>query len=185
MTFNLYQPATHQTQKMKTATIQFDNGNKLTTSINGTKAEIEKYYLGNTFNLGTGGNDQMAKAVSVEIESEHKATRVKSDVNGNPRYVVHFLAFITREKSDELDAIANERSKAGYITFGTTLKYEYALKLARRVGGRKFHNKQYGGGIVFQCCGQTEIDALIEQALALTPELLEQLEITLEIVTNE
>jgi len=25
-----------------------------------------------------------------------------------------------------------------------------ALKLAKAIGGKKFHNKQYGGGIVFQ-----------------------------------
>jgi hypothetical protein len=35
--------------------------------------------------------------------------------------------------------------------------YEDALKLARQIGGRKFHNKQYGGGIVFQCYGPDDI----------------------------
>jgi len=28
--------------------------------------------------------------------------------------------------------------------------YARALFLANQIGGRKFHNKQYGGGIVFQ-----------------------------------
>jgi len=28
--------------------------------------------------------------------------------------------------------------------------YERALYLSRQLGGRKFHNKQYGGGIAFQ-----------------------------------
>lgn len=51
-------------------------------------------------------------------------TRVNSDTNGNPRYVIHFLN------------LNND--------------YENALKTARKLGGRKFHNKQYGGGIVFQ-----------------------------------
>ena len=51
-------------------------------------------------------------------------TRVNNDVNGNPRYVIHFL--------DIAD------------------KYIDALNLARTIGGKKFHNKQYGGGIVFQ-----------------------------------
>jgi len=50
--------------------------------------------------------------------------RIKNDTNGNPRYVVHFLA------------IADD--------------YESALKIARKIGGKKFHNKQFGGGIVFQ-----------------------------------
>lgn len=51
-------------------------------------------------------------------------TRVNSDMYGNPRYVCHF----TNISSD----------------------YKTALKLANKIGGRKFNNKQYSGGIVFQ-----------------------------------
>lgn len=61
-------------------------------------------------------------------------TRVNNDTNGNPRYVLHFLAFITTKDSD----------------YDISGKYELALKRSRKFGGRKFHNKQYGGGIVFQ-----------------------------------
>lgn len=65
-------------------------------------------------------------------------TRVKNDVNGNPRFVAHFLAFTT---SDDL---------AGYMGLDKiTQKYALALSRAKALGGRKFHNKQYGGGIVF------------------------------------
>ena len=60
--------------------------------------------------------------------------RVKSDVNGNSRWVCHWLTF--KPAADT---------------------YEAALKLARQIGGRKFHNKQYGGGIVFQCYGPDDI----------------------------
>ena len=55
-------------------------------------------------------------------------TQINHDINGNPRYVCHFLNFI---KDDE---------KASY---------EVAIKRANKLGGRKFHNKQYGGGLVF------------------------------------
>ncbi len=51
-------------------------------------------------------------------------TQVNNDSYGNPRYVCHFLNF-----ADE---------------------YATALHIAKKIGGRKFHNKQYGGGIVFQ-----------------------------------
>jgi hypothetical protein len=51
-------------------------------------------------------------------------TKIKHDVNGNPRHVCHFLQFST--------------------------DYETALSIAKPLGGKKFHNKQYGGGIVFQ-----------------------------------
>ena len=48
-------------------------------------------------------------------------TRVNNDINWNPRYVIHYLQLADR-----------------------------ALYLSRQLGGRKFHNKQYGGGIAFQ-----------------------------------
>jgi len=56
-------------------------------------------------------------------------TRINNDINGNPRYVCHFLNFLN--DSDPTS-------------------YELALSRSRQLGGRKFHNKQYGGGIVFQ-----------------------------------
>jgi len=52
-------------------------------------------------------------------------TRINNDMYGNPRYVCHFLKF-------------------------NTDTYQQAVKLANKIGGRKFRNKQYGGGIVFQ-----------------------------------
>jgi hypothetical protein len=61
-------------------------------------------------------------------------TPVNNDINGNPRYVCHFLSLL---KENEL-----------YSTAGT---YEVALNRAKKIGGRKFHNKQYGGGIAFSC----------------------------------
>lgn len=50
--------------------------------------------------------------------------RIDNDTNGNPRYVIHWLA------------VADT--------------YDKALKIAKRIGGKKYHNKKYGGGIVFQ-----------------------------------
>ena len=49
--------------------------------------------------------------------------RVDNDVNGNPRYVVHFLSL-----SDN---------------------YNEALSQARKIGGKKYRAKWFGGGIVF------------------------------------
>lgn len=83
-------------------------------------------------------------------------TRVKSDANGNSRFVCHFLNLLTREELD--------RSGDQWIPVGA--KYDLALHRARKIGGRKFHNKQYGGGIVFQCYGAADITPHIEKLLA-------------------
>jgi hypothetical protein len=65
-------------------------------------------------------------------------TKISHDINGNPRYVIHFLNFITPEeyKND---------NEWGFLTS----LYKLACKRANKWGGRKFSNRQYGGGIVF------------------------------------
>ena len=63
-------------------------------------------------------------------------TRVNNDVNGNPRYVIHFLALLTEQEKQDLSVLN---------------RYAVAIARAKKLfGGKKFHNKQYGGGIVFQ-----------------------------------
>ena len=52
---------------MKKAIIKFNNGSVIETSINGTNKEIREYYINKYFNLGSGENDLMAQAVSVEV----------------------------------------------------------------------------------------------------------------------
>lgn len=60
--------------------------------------------------------------------------RVNNDVFGNPRYVTHYLNLITK-KTKNLPILE---------------RYDAVIKFANKLGGRKFHNKQFGGGIVFQ-----------------------------------
>lgn len=63
--------------------------------------------------------------------------RIQNDVNGNPRYVCHFL------------------------TFGSD--YPTALRLANTLGGRKYSTKAYGGGIVFQSYSLDELVSAINR----------------------
>jgi len=63
-------------------------------------------------------------------------TKVNHDSYGNPRYVCHYLA------------IADT--------------YLDAIRLAKKVGGKKFHNKYFGGGIVFQSWCLSELESTIE-----------------------
>lgn len=67
--------------------------------------------------------------VNIKVMSGNKISakdfkRISNDINGNPRYVIHYLSV-----SDN---------------------YDKAVKIANKIGGKKFHNKQYGGGIAFQ-----------------------------------
>lgn len=61
-------------------------------------------------------------------------TRIANDINGNPRYVFHFLNFITEQESQGL-------------TFDQ--KYKLAVKKAQKLGGKIYRGKSFGGGIVF------------------------------------
>lgn len=61
-------------------------------------------------------------------------TRVNNDVNGNPRYVLHYLHI-------------NE-------------SYEDAIKASKVLGGKRYHTKAFGGGIVFTTY---ELSELIHQ----------------------
>jgi hypothetical protein len=72
------------------------------------------------------GNSVKAKSV---VSTEH-FTRINSDSNGNARYVISWTHFAET--------------------------YPEAVKLANKIGGRKYNTKRYGGGIVFQSCSLAE-----------------------------
>ena len=73
-------------------------------------------------------------------------TRINNDVNGNPRYVFHFLHLISDEDEESV------KGKADFFRGISTISllYDIAIKKAKKFHGRKFHNKQYGGGIAVQ-----------------------------------
>ena len=83
--------------------------------------------------------------------------RIKSDVNGNPRYVVHFLALVPDLNTEEIW----DEHGIGTISW----KYQQAVKRANKIGGRKFHNKSYGGGIVFQSYELRATEEAIERVV--------------------
>ena len=66
-------------------------------------------------------------------------TRLKNDINGNSRFACHFT---------DLEGF----TARFYMRPHFTLDYRYArmVKLANALGGRKYHTKAFGGGIVFQ-----------------------------------
>ena len=86
-------------------------------------------------------------------------TRITHDVNGNPRYVCHYFNLLT-----EAERIAPLYDYQGRPI--SPSKYEIAVKRANSIGGRKFHNKQYGGGIVFQSYAIGDTERSIREAVA-------------------
>lgn len=72
-----------------------------------------------------------------EIMRDIQLAQIKNDTYGNPRFVCHFLNIAST--------------------------YEEAIKRAHKIGGRKFHNKQYGGGIVFQSYNTDRLIAKINE----------------------
>ena len=85
-----------------------------------------------------------------------KFTRISNDINGNPRYVIHFLEVLNDE----------ERTS---IPFNK--KYEYAVKKANKIGGKKYDNKSYGGGIVFQSYNIEKTYEDIQKLKSTTPKI--------------
>jgi hypothetical protein len=73
-------------------------------------------------------------------------TRINNDTNGNPRYVIHFLELLT--EGQRYNTIVN---------LSVNGKYLLALAKAKKIGGKKYNTKSYGGGIVFQSYNTNEL----------------------------
>jgi hypothetical protein len=74
-------------------------------------------------------------------------TKITNDTNGNGRYVCSFLSIVNdkdREQAQELSKICTP------FKFPTEYLYNIAINKAKLIGGKKYHNKKFGGGIVFQ-----------------------------------
>jgi hypothetical protein len=61
--------------------------------------------------------------------------KINNDVNGNPRFVVHFHAILNQGEREGLSVLES---------------FDLAVKKARKVGGKVYKGKDFGGGIVFQ-----------------------------------
>lgn len=80
-----------------------------------------------------------ARAIA-EIEEQLNRNRQANDVNGNPRYAIHFNAMFS-DSEHTTQILRSESVEERYVK---------AVFRAKKIGGKKFHNKQFGGGIIFQ-----------------------------------
>lgn len=85
----------------------------------------------------------------MSTQTQIQWTRLNNDINGNPRYVCHFFNLLT-EKEKYTDFANQETTGISAACNRQDNQYNLAVKRAKTLGGRKYHNKKYGGGIVFQ-----------------------------------
>lgn len=81
------------------------------------------------------GAKKIAGAKKIGSVTPEDFKRVNNDVNGNPRYVIHYSNLLTDQEKE---------------TIPLSGRYAYAVKKANSLGGRKYTGRDYGGGIVFQ-----------------------------------
>lgn len=84
-------------------------------------------------------------------------TKIRNDVNGNPRYVVHFLNCISQEKQDFFHNLYDLRT--------VTYMYNTACRDMNKIGGRKYHTKTFGGGIVFSSYSLPKLETAIKNQI--------------------
>jgi len=76
-------------------------------------------------------------------------TRISNDNNGNPRYVCHFLNLLSKSYLDT-ENINNPSDTLLASKGKISMRYQMAIQIAKKLGGKKYDTKSYGGGIVFQ-----------------------------------
>lgn len=78
---------------------------------------------------------------------------VSNNANGHPRYVCHFLSLLTQKESNDDKLSISD-------------KYAIALYRAKAIGGKKYHNRKYGGGIAFATFNLESKERQIKEAIA-------------------
>ena len=97
-----------------------------------------------------------------DLSKEVSFYRMNNDTYGNPRYVCHFLELITDQDID--------RQRENKESFIVNSMYELALSRVKKIGGTKFHNKQFAGGIIFQ---SYNLNDEVESILKITGKAIE------------
>lgn len=78
--------------------------------------------------------------------------RVNNDINGNPRYVCHFSDLLNRnEYTSALNNLSVDEA------------YNLALEKAKKIGGKRYHSNDFGGGIVFKSYNIIDLNKQIEK----------------------
>jgi len=109
-----------------------------------------------TLTTTTGDNTMSYQHINTQ-EEYHGVTvqRITNDINGNGRYIVHYSELLPK----------GERHGFAYQALGNlwATPYDAALYNSRKLGGRKYTAKWYGGGIVFQSADPSALAKAIKE----------------------
>lgn len=86
--------------------------------------------------------------------TETEALDIGYDTNGNRRHVVGHLAVYRA---------IQERTGMDYLAI-SRMPYTHALNAMKAIGGKRYHNRKYGGGIVFTL-DKSELESSINEAI--------------------
>ncbi|OYW73576.1 MAG: hypothetical protein B7Z37_20920 [Verrucomicrobia bacterium 12-59-8] len=138
---------------MRTIKVYCSSGDIVTTSINGTDAEIRAYYVGNMLNLGDGaGGDRMVRAVVVDFLDKSLDERIQDALDamkiitvGSPRVALIEALRIMRAN----EAISRRHTAFQKLYFDLHLEPTPIVMNARSCGicGEPADQYHYG----FQC----------------------------------
>lgn len=76
-------------------------------------------------------------------------TRLNNDVNGNPRYAIHWLALLENEALSQWDKSEVESKGVWSGNIQNGLTYDIACYIAKQASFKRYHNKSFGGGLSF------------------------------------
>ena len=125
------------------ATLHFQDGNRWDFDVN-TREEGQAWE--GSYFMPMGSSVKCEKVTFADDITENDFMRINSDINGNGRMVIHFLRCCPKSWLADYSADT----------------YAKVTKLMNKIGGRKYHNNSYGGGIVFQCSSVEELIPYIE-----------------------
>jgi hypothetical protein len=121
--------------------------------------QMAPHLVGKTAQADASATNQKPKTAPMNtLERQVHVTRIPADLCGNPRFVTHFLDWLA---PSEIERGASDLSAL----------YDRALKRARKVGGRKYHNRSFGGGVVVQAYCRFDVEDSIARALTAALQL--------------
>lgn len=109
------------------------------------------------------------KIISRQVIDDIQFYIITHDINGNSRAVIHYSNLLRVDEITPSRATTHDltRDEMDHYVCGmseTSYAYQLAVKRANKIGGRKYHTRLFGGGIVFQVNNLDDLAQAIRNA---------------------